>query len=1543
MAIPAPEQWQLVNPNFESGDTDGWTDYIEGSGAYAVTSENSYSGSYSVKWQSTSGISHLQLRNQALGVVVKNQQVTVTCAIKMDDTGSSANRGAVRLYWRDKNKQLLADDITFIEGNVVHGNSNAWFLSTVTGRAPEGAVYCQAVVWLQANTSGAIYADAFTWDYTYDNTAVLTNPAVDDVFAPGETITLSVNSFTGSKNNTATKATYYIYRVEGSDPADYPLVKTVKSTKGTTGYTTLTDEDSYLVKADVEFTDGTYITTSGNPFDIVEPVLLTREYNASNAQTFLVGRNLSDIASSMPPTALVTGAEIVVDYKADVIGRTKDAGVDVESTDSTDPASIFSILTGGVIEVALFSVNNNTYTQVGSSMSANVSFDRTGYTLGEQLLSEKKLYSYWEDTTHTQTIGGEESIFSLANVDGATFQQYALGIRFYPTTGSKPINLDAGDASVRFMLNRWKVRVYFDAGSVEYYFASPDKSMVIKGELVSSNVDKGKFATNDAEGSLQLRPNLEVMDGDQSWIGEGWSVHSNYPPDDSNKIAMVDSRSAADEVGMGYNGLPGYWEVEDNRSRYEFITANFYGDPNWDSIYGVSGVDRAFSYNGEEFYKIQTQPDIDKDMPRHVANHHLHLALGYKEGRVDMSVVGEPYNYDGVDGASSWAFGDRVVGLTALSGSLLGVFGNKSISGLSGTTVDNFATQTISAKVGAIEYSITDMGFPIYANNYGIYTLSQTNQYGDYVGSPLSQNVSPWLRPRLVRKTTSNKEVVCAWPVRAKNQYRLAFADGYVLTMTMNFGSQDAPTFSKQKYFIESNVEVEDMFASKAIVPAAVSSELDDSGEERIHIANKQTKYLESEDIPVPPPEPTTITVRTGTGTVFKYDDNTNNVEFIDVGVFGEPIYDHDGYEPVLGKPVNNEYITYLNTSLKPIPEEDSSFPMDVTVTHVVADVEDVGDSVEQVTVRLPISITNIDSVVVDGADVVLDNYGSRYLVFDVPLDTPLYKGGEDQIVVMPVSKTITMTGEGLETRVLNFAINFKYRLLDGTPATFYMTAGKGYLAFSINVQDHDSSQIDISWGDGTHTTVPAETSNAAIEHTYEDDGEYPVELRIAVPRYYKQGTNNTGIKVHGNALLSVDDWSESYKLQGINSLINEGGISFYSREYNIKWQIGYTLSPRQEQHLTTNLTTVPDYLPPGQGSLVDMFQNCTGLDVDFSSWDFSKIKHMGGFMQNCGSYEYPVGDWDVSNVEYVSSIFSGIMYKTECAFIGAENWDVGNIKSMNYMFAGNKTFNAPIGNWDVSGVTSFAGMFAGCESFNQDLSGWDVSNGTDFVSMFSGCTSFNHPVTTWNLSNVVDTGEFVNEGVVFMFEGCSSFNQPLDFLNGIKGRLNHMFEGCSSLDQPLEGIDFSGVTSMDSMFLYCWELNSSVADIDVSNVTDMSNMFALCYKFNQPLTGWDTSNVKHMSTMFMYCRDFNQDLSNLDVSNVESMASMFSAAETFNGNITTWRPSKVTDMNYMFEDAAVFNQDLSNWHVPLVPEEPSHFADGAVSWVLPRPTWGVE
>jgi hypothetical protein len=102
--------------------------------------------------------------------------------------------------------------------------------------------------------------------------------------------------------------------------------------------------------------------------------------------------------------------------------------------------------------------------------------------------------------------------------------------------------------------------------------------------------------------------------------------------------------------------------------------------------------------------------------------------------------------------------------------------------------------------------------------------------------------------------------------------------------------------------------------------------------------------------------------------------------------------------------------------------------------------------------------------------------------------------------------------------------------------------------------------------------------------------------------------------------------------------------------------------------------------------------------------------------------------------------------------------WDVSQVTNMSNMFAGQITFNEPIGSWVVQQVTTFFNMFNGATSFNQDLSGWNFASGPDptttMKSMFEGATSYNQSMYNWDVSGVSNFAS--------MFEGATAFYQPL-------------------------------------------------------------------------------------------------------------------------------------------------------------------------------------
>ena len=369
-----------------------------------------------------------------------------------------------------------------------------------------------------------------------------------------------------------------------------------------------------------------------------------------------------------------------------------------------------------------------------------------------------------------------------------------------------------------------------------YYLT--DGVNILSFDLVSYFVDEltgGSFVAGTATGTMQIR-NIQVIAGAYDTIDTTYDIHTANPPLVGNKLGDV-------SVAMAPVTLPLIAALEEANSRYLFTTNNFYGDDEWDAMYGVNGVGRSFYYDDNLFALIYTQSDSTYDVPRHIAAHHQHLALGFVPGSVQLSVIGEPHNFRGIDGASELSVGDRVTGLAPLNGTTLGVFCEQSIWSISGTTVDNFQTGVLSPNTGCLEYTLVTMGVPVYCDNFGIRTLDQTAAYGDFIGKPLSRPVARWLRKRLRRiggHFNDQSSIVAALPVREKNQYRLYFRDGYVLTMTLMEGAEAQFTMQQPKIIVSD--------VHQPFVPYALCSEMDQYGHEQIAASFLDTKNNMSTD-----------------------------------------------------------------------------------------------------------------------------------------------------------------------------------------------------------------------------------------------------------------------------------------------------------------------------------------------------------------------------------------------------------------------------------------------------------------------------------------------------------------------------------------------------------------------------------------------------------------------------------------------------------------------------------------------------------------------
>lgn len=434
--------------------------------------------------------------------------------------------------------------------------------------------------------------------------------------------------------------------------------------------------------------------------------------------------------------------------------------------------------------------------------------------------------------------GGEEDLWGLdaatmkANLDGD------FGFIVQPYV-NKAGGSNKGIIDVFFV----RVTVYFTTTITEYYFWNGVDDVTAK--ITDVFVTDGAWEDDDAVGYLQVADIEPVGAATRNHIALGDKIRTS--PGGAG-LLVADIKNTAGAVA--YNGLATLAELEEYNSRYKMITANFFADENFESLYGVSGARRAFTYDGFYFNTIFTQGEADKDRPRHVTAHQFHLALGYRAGAVLLSVAGQPRNFLGIEGASEVDTGDPVTGFAKMNGTTLGIFCKDSIHGLVGTSPDNFSLSVLSPYEGAIEYTVVDVGKPIYCSYRGISLFDQTAAYGDFSGARLSYAVTPWLAPRLqgtispVGTVAAASGPVVAIACRTTNQYRLYFGDGYRLTMTLA-GAEQQPMFTIQAEALYSNTGISGLFRGY-VVPRAESSFVDSKGAERIHIGPYSKSVLQT-------------------------------------------------------------------------------------------------------------------------------------------------------------------------------------------------------------------------------------------------------------------------------------------------------------------------------------------------------------------------------------------------------------------------------------------------------------------------------------------------------------------------------------------------------------------------------------------------------------------------------------------------------------------------------------------------------------------------
>lgn len=216
--------------------------------------------------------------------------------------------------------------------------------------------------------------------------------------------------------------------------------------------------------------------------------------------------------------------------------------------------------------------------------------------------------------------------------------------------------------------------------------------------------------------------------------------------------------------------------------KYRFEVANFGASAANRSMYGVNGVGRAFEFDGVNLVPIST--GMVDDTPDHIAvhNQHLFLAFGYS---LQFSGIGNPFAWTPVVGAGEIGMLDDITNLKVLpgdqnSGALL-VTSKNQISILYGSSSADFALTSFNSGAGARTDTVQKLEQAYMLNDFGVTSLAQAQDFGNFAASTLTQNIRPYV-------TARTPLVVASGVQREKGQYRLFFSDGTALYSTIKNG-----------------------------------------------------------------------------------------------------------------------------------------------------------------------------------------------------------------------------------------------------------------------------------------------------------------------------------------------------------------------------------------------------------------------------------------------------------------------------------------------------------------------------------------------------------------------------------------------------------------------------------------------------------------------------------------------------------------------------------------------------------------------------------
>lgn len=433
----------------------------------------------------------------------------------------------------------------------------------------------------------------------------------------------------------------------------------------------------------------------------------------------------------------------------------------------------------------------------------------------------------------TVEYGGAKSLLGYGGVSPDDVKTTDFGF----TMGTQLFNA-TGSGSMQSRVTMVRIKVHFVPPQSKIYFWNGTSGVV--AEVVMPYQTSGSVSLSTAKGHLFLMNvgTSRAVGADEqirTYPGDGVTLDGGTA-DGSTLIAKT--QTAVEKNVMDWSALLTGQGKNPIKSKYQYVTGNFYAAADFDAIYGVSGAGPAFMYDGFAFTRIYTGTPEQDDIPRHACIHQSRLFLGYRSGSVQFSVAGNPLSFDPLNFAGEIGVGSSVRGLMELNGDTLAELTQAGVSMIQGDVGLSPYPGIISPDVGCVEYTAQSMGQFMYTSFRGVQNLRATQSYGDFDTSQFSWDVWSFLRPRV--QTSAFFEsgpigVINSLAVRNKSQYRLIFADGKQLTATF-LREGEMPQYTIQSYKNASG---------QALTWDVVTSGVESNGRDRLFGAtNDNTGYV---------------------------------------------------------------------------------------------------------------------------------------------------------------------------------------------------------------------------------------------------------------------------------------------------------------------------------------------------------------------------------------------------------------------------------------------------------------------------------------------------------------------------------------------------------------------------------------------------------------------------------------------------------------------------------------------------------------------------